>query len=253
MVDEGTALVSIMAVNNEIGVIQPIAQIAEIARSKGALFHSDAAQAVGKTPFRAADVDVASISSHKLYGPPGIGAAFVRKGLRKEIEPLLIGGGQEGGLRSGTLPVALCVGFGVACQLAQEEMAYEAARLTILRDEFLAVLYDSGVSFRINGDIVKRLPGNLNIHFPGVDAEALLMRVRNKISISTGSACTADSIEPSHVLTALGEGEERAEESVRVGFGRTTTSVDVFSAAKELTKAVAGLAKVGYKAPLVEI
>lgn len=251
-IDDTTTLVSIMAVNNEIGVIQPLAELADKARSKGAWFHTDAAQAVGKVRVDATDFDMASIASHKLYGPSGIGAAFTARRLRKRIEPLLFGGGQEGGMRSGTLPVALCVGFGAACEIAFVEMEKEASRLLQLRDQFLAILRERGVAFEINGSLARRIAGNLNIYFPGVDAEALLMRARNIISLSTGSACTAESLEPSHVLLALGLGTERAEESVRIGFGRSTTAAEILIAADALTKAVAALAKVGYKAPDME-
>jgi cysteine desulfurase len=252
LVDGSTALVSVMAVNNEIGVLQPIDEISKIARNAGALFHTDAAQAVGKVLFDVSDIDVASISGHKLYGPMGIGAAYVARNARRAIEPLVFGGGQERGLRSGTLPVALCVGFGAACRIAAEELAGEAARLLELRDQFLAILRESGVAFDVNGTLDKRVAGNLNLYFPGVDAEALLMRVRSEMSISTGSACTADSLEPSHVLLALGFGDARAEQSVRIGLGRSTTEAEVRTASRKLAKAVAALSKVGYKTPLME-
>ena len=252
MVDGSTALVSVMAANNEIGVLQPVDEISKIARNAGALFHTDAAQAIGRVPFNVSEIDMASISSHKLYGPMGIGAAYVARNAQRDIEPLVFGGGQERGLRSGTLPVALCVGFGAACRIAAEELVGEAARLLGLRDQFLAILRESGVPFEVNGTLDKRVPGNLNLHFPGVDAEALLMRVRNDMSISTGSACTADSLEPSHVLLALGFGDVRAEESVRIGLGRSTTEAEVQTASRKLAKGVAALGKVSYKMPLME-
>lgn len=252
VVGESTALVSVMAANNEIGVLQPLDEISEIVRSAGALFHTDAAQAIGKVPFSVSNIDLASMSSHKMYGPMGIGAAYVRRDARRGMKALILGGGQERGLRSGTLPVALCVGFGAACSIAAEELAREFTRLTRLRNQFLAVLKESGVPFEVNGTLDKRLPGNLNIHFPGVDAEALLMRVRNDMSISTGSACTADRLDPSHVLLALGFGDVRAEESVRIGLGRPTTEAEVQAASQKLAKAVAALGKVGYKTPLME-
>lgn len=252
LVDDTTGLVSIMTVNNEIGVLQPVEEISRIARAAGSFFHTDAAQAVGKVPFNVSEIDAASISSHKLYGPMGIGAAYLARNVRRVVEPVVFGGGQERGIRSGTLPVALCVGFGAACRIAAKELDYEAARLLALRNQFLEILQESGVHFEVNGALDRRVAGNLNIHFPHVDAEALLMRVRNDMSISTGSACTADSIQPSHVLLALGFGEARAEESVRIGMGRSTTEAEVHTAAQKLAKAVASLTKVGYKTSLME-
>lgn len=249
--DDRVAVVSVMAANNEIGVLQPIAEIATMAHRVGALMHSDAAQAAGKVPFdvRAAGVDLASLSSHKLYGPMGIGAAYISRAVRRRVEPLMHGGGQEGGSRSGTLPVALCVGFGRASALAAEERDAEAARLLGLRQLFLEGLSSGGAAFVVNGDVERRLPGNLNIHFPGIDAEALLMSVRDRLSISSGSACTAESVEPSHVLTALG-GWERAEESVRVGLGRQTTREEVAEAAGVLAAAATALRRVAYRHPV---
>ncbi len=246
--DDRVGVVSVMAANNEIGVLQPISRIAGMARTVGALMHSDMAQAVGKVPIDVHDVgvDLASFSGHKLHGPMGIGAAFVSRASRRRVEALLHGGGQEGGLRSGTLPVALCVGFGEACALAGEEMRAEAEKLRDLRDRFLGKLGAAGVAFDVNGDSERRLPGNLNLHFPGVDAEALMMRVRDRVSISSGSACTAESIEPSHVVAALA-GTERAEESLRIGFGRQTTGAEVDEAAEVIANAVAALGRLVYR------
>ncbi len=248
-----TGLVSVMAANNETGVVHDLNEISRLARAQGALVHTDAAQAAGKIPVDASVVDFASISSHKMYGPMGIGAAYIARGLRRRIEPLFKGGGQEGGLRSGTLPVALCVGFGTACHIAAQEMEDEAKRLHHLRELFLETLRSHGTTFTINGTMRKRIPGNINVHFPGIDAEALLMKVRSEISISSGSACTAESLDPSHVLLAMGLGVERAEESVRIGFGRTTVEQDAIKAADALSKAVTALGRVGYKQPVLEI
>jgi cysteine desulfurase len=253
-VTEDVSVVSVMAANNEIGVLQPLTEIGDLCRRTGALFHSDAAQAVGKVPFDMGTnhVDLASLSAHKLYGPMGIGAAVVSRGVRRRIDALIHGGGQQNGLRSGTLPVALCVGFGAACRIAAEVQQSEAASLQIMSCTFLRALADRGVLFAVNGTLDARLPGNLNIRFVGVDAEALLMRVRPYLSISSGSACTAESLDPSHVLLALGHGVEAAEESVRIGFGRTTTMVQVHQAAETIARAVAGLARLGYSSPTKE-
>jgi cysteine desulfurase len=248
-VDGGTALVSIMAANNEIGVLQPIAEAASRARQHGALFHSDGAQAVGKIPVDVGGVgiDLLSLSGHKLYGPMGIGVAYIARHARRRVDPLFHGGGQEGGFRSGTLPVALCVGLGEACRIAQREFAVEAVRLEALRSLFLGALRQGGTDFVINGDMDRRLPGNLNISFPGVDSEALLMRLRADVSLASGSACTTTSLEPSHVIQALGFGSDRAEEAIRIGFGRPTSEADTVAAARLVTKAVARLRGVGYR------
>jgi len=253
-VNEKTSLVTVMAANNEIGVLQPLADIGRHCRSVGALFHSDAAQAAGKVPLHVdeADLDLLSLSGHKIYGPMGIGAAYVRRSAWRRVDPLLHGGGQEGGLRSGTLPVALAVGLGEACRLAAELMPGEAARLKQLRELFLAELRGGGVEFVVNGSMDKRLPGNLNVSFTGVDAEALLMSLRAKLSIASGSACTAQALEPSHVVQALGGRAERAEEAVRIGFGRPTSEAEVVAAGRFLVRAVARLASVSYGAPAIE-
>lgn len=233
-------LVSVMAVNNEIGVEQPLAEIGALCRRHGALFHTDAAQAVGKVPLaiQALKVDLLSLSAHKMYGPKGIGAAFVRRAVRPMLAPLFDGGGQEGGLRGGTLPTPLCVALGAACRIARDAMSAERAGLETLRDRLLVQLADAGVSFEINGDLQRRWPGNLNLSFEGVDAEALMMSVGDRLALSSGSACTAQSLEPSHVIVALGYGVDRAEEAVRIGFGRSTRPDEVDRAAAILTDAV---------------
>jgi cysteine desulfurase len=192
-----TALVSVMAANNEIGVLQPLADIAAICRAKGVLIHSDAAQAVGKIPFdiEAIGLDYASFSGHKLYGPMGVGAAYVRRSHRTKPLPLFHGGGQESGLRPGTIPLPLCVGFGAACELATAERDSESRRLLALRRRLTQSIDASGVAYALNGSGIHRLAGNLNVSFSGVDAEALLMAVRSHIAIASGSACGPSPVE----------------------------------------------------------
>jgi cysteine desulfurase len=233
-----TALVSIMAANNEIGTIQPLAEIGALCRAHGALFHSDAAQAVGKIPLdvEAMAIDLLSISGHKLYGPKGIGALYVRRRPRTRLLPLIDGGGQERGFRSGTLPTPLCVGLGAACAIAAREMTEEATRLLRLRQRFLAALSARLPELRLNGHAERRLPGNLNLAFRGIDAERLIEHCP-AIAISTGSACSSASIEPSYVLRALGLDEATARASVRIGFGRFTSEAEVDFAADALVAA----------------
>jgi len=240
--DEETALVSIMAVNNEIGVIQPLAEIGALCREHGALFHTDAAQATGKIPLdvEAMKIDLLSISSHKMYGPMGVGALYVRRRPRVRLEPLFDGGGQERGIRSGTLPGPLCVGLGAACAIAQSEMAAEAARLTGLRDRLLNALQARLSGICVNGAVDQRIPGNLNLSFAGVEAEAL-MQAMPGLSVSTGSACTSASVEPSYVLRALGLSDTAARASVRIGLGRPTTESEIDAAAEIIIAAVSHL------------
>lgn len=236
---EDTALVSIMAVNNEIGAIQPIAQIGALCRERGVLFHTDAAQAAGKIPIdvEAMKIDLLSISGHKMYGPMGIGALYVRRRPRVRLEPLFDGGGQERGMRSGTLPGPLCVGLGAACEIAQREMTAEADRLTILRDRLLDTLTARLPDARVNGATNRRVPGNLNLSFSGIDAEAL-MQAMPGLSVSTGSACTSTSVEPSYVLRALGLSDATARGAVRFGLGRPTTESEIDAAAEMIIAAV---------------
>lgn len=217
VIDARTALVSVMTVNNEIGVIQPIAALADIARAAGALVHLDAAQSAGKLPIDLAQADLVSMSAHKLYGPKGIGALWVRGGVA--IAPLLHGGGQEGkGMRSGTLAPALCAGFGAAAALAAGRMAKDLAHLARLRDRLLAGLAGP---IRLNGSAAARFPGNANLALPGVDAGRLISEVRG-VAFSAASACASGSGKPSHVLTALGLDEVMARSSIRLGWGRYT-------------------------------
>ena len=238
-ITEQTVLVSIMAVNNEIGVIQPLAEIGKLCRSKGVFFHTDAAQAVGKMPIDVEEmqIDLLSISGHKIYGPKGIGALFVRRKPRVRLVPIINGGGQERGMRSGTLPTPLCVGLGEACRIARLEMVDEAKRLQKLQDRFLAAINKELDEIYINGDITSRIPGNLNISFAYVEGESLMMGIKN-LSVSSGSACTSASLEPSYVLRALGVEEELAHTSLRIGFGRFTTDAEVDKAIADITGAV---------------
>jgi cysteine desulfurase len=223
---EDTALVSVMAVNHEIGVIQPIDEIGRICASRGVMFHCDAAQAAGKIRLdvAASPVDMMSLSGHKLYAPKGIGALYLRQGMRPA--PLILGGGQERGLRSGTLPTPLCVGLGAACELAGRELAEDAARIRRLRDRLHDGIATAVAGVRLNGDPDRRIPGNLNLGLPTDDIEDLIADW-NDLAVSTGSACTSASREPSYVLRALGRSDEAAHNSVRFGIGRGTTEAEI--------------------------
>jgi cysteine desulfurase len=234
-----TVLVSIMAVNNEIGVIQPLAEIGKICRENGIYFHTDAAQAIGKIAIDvdAMNIDLLSISSHKIYGPKGIGALYVRRKPRVRLEPLINGGGQERGMRSGTLPTPLCVGLGEACAIAETEMATETQKLKLLSDKLYEGLTQKLPDVYLNGDRHHRIPGNLNLSFAYVEGEGLLMGLRN-ISVSSGSACTSASLEPSYVLRAIGVEEELAHTSIRFGLGRFTTEAEINQVIEQVTKAV---------------
>jgi cysteine desulfurase len=234
--DERTALVSIMHANNEIGVVQPIAVLARIAAEAGAAFHSDAAQSAGVLPLdvNALGVDFLSLSAHKLYGPKGIGALVVRRHApRARIEPILHGGGHERGLRSGTLPVPICVGFGVAAELARLARDADAAHHTRLAERLFARLSDALPALVLNGPANDRLPGNLNVAFLGVEGEALLAALP-ELALSAGSACTSAKREPSHVLKALGAGEQRALSSLRFGIGRGNDEAQIDAAAEHV-------------------
>ncbi len=238
-ITDQTALVSVMAVNNEIGVIQPITEIGALCRKKGVFFHTDCAQAVGKIPLdvNASNIDLMSISGHKIYGPKGIGALYVRRRPRVRLVPLIHGGGQERGMRSGTLATPLCVGLGEACAIAKEEMGAEAVRLTALRDKMLAGLRAKLPEVYLNGDLEQRIPGNLNISFAFVEGEGLMMGVKG-LAVSSGSACTSASLEPSYVLRALGLDAEMAHTSLRFGLGRFTTEADIEFAIDHVVSAV---------------
>ncbi|MTJ80153.1 MAG: IscS subfamily cysteine desulfurase [Telmatospirillum sp.] len=240
-----TVLVSVMAANNEIGVIQPLAEIGALCRARGVFFHTDAAQAVGKIPLdvEAMNIDLMSISGHKIYGPKGVGALYVRRRPRVRLEALVSGGGQEKGLRSGTLSTPLCVGIGEACRIARLEMEEEAERLTGLRDRLFDAISSRLPEIRLNGDARRRLPGNLNISFAYVEGEGLMMGVKD-IAVSSGSACTSASLEPSYVLKALGLDAEMAHSSLRIGLGRFTTVEEVDFAANHICEAVTRLREI---------
>ena len=222
-----TIVASVMAVNNEIGVIQPIAELGEICREKGVIFHVDAAQATGKMPIdlNVLKVDLMSFSAHKTYGPKGIGALYVRRKPRIRLEAQIHGGGHERGLRSGTLATHQIVGMGEAFRIAREEMVSENQRIGKLRDQLLKGLNDIEETY-VNGDLVQRVPHNLNISFNYVEGESMIMAIKD-IAVSSGSACTSASLEPSYVLRALGRSDELAHSSIRFTLGRFTTEEEI--------------------------
>lgn len=239
-----TLLVSIMMVNNEIGVIQPVEKIGKICRENGVFFHTDAAQAVGKIEIdvEKMNIDLLSISGHKVYGPKGIGALYVRRKPRVRLVAQISGGGQERGMRSGTLPVPLCVGLGTACEIAGAEMALESRRLKKLRDMFLDKIHAALPEVYLNGDPTHTIPGNINLSFAHVEGEGLMMGIKD-LCVSSGSACTSSSLEPSYVLRSLGVDVALAHTSLRIGLGRFTTEEDVLKAADDIIKAVTHLRK----------
>ncbi len=243
LINEDTLLVSVQAASNEIGTVQPVRQLAELTHARGALFHTDAAQAVGKisVDVDAWDVDLLSISAHKLYGPKGVGALYVRGGPRGlPIKPLWFGGGQEAGVRSGTVNVPGVVGLGKACELCEQLLPEEQQRTELLRDQLEREILEGITNVRRNGDLENRLPNNSSLTFRGIDAEALIMNMP-ELALSTGSACTSGALEPSHVLTAIGLSREDAYSTVRVGLGRFTTQEDVAKAAEIMVKAHASV------------
>ncbi|WNC69463.1 IscS subfamily cysteine desulfurase [Thalassotalea nanhaiensis] len=235
---EDTVLVSIMHVNNEIGVIQDINEIGELCRSRKIIFHVDAAQSVGKIPvdMQATKVDLMSISAHKMYGPKGIGALYVRRKPRIRLEAQMHGGGHERGMRSGTLATHQIVGFGEACRIAKEEMAQDLAHVTAMRNRLWEGVKDMEQVF-INGDSDKRYQGNLNISFNFVEGESLIMALKD-LAVSSGSACTSASLEPSYVLRALGLNDEMAHSSIRFSFGRFTTNEEIDYAIDLIQKSI---------------
>ncbi|WP_233607569.1 MULTISPECIES: IscS subfamily cysteine desulfurase [Corallococcus] len=223
-----TVLVSIMFANNEIGVVQPVAEIGKLCREKGVLFHCDAVQGVGKVPFdvEKMNVDLASISAHKMYGPKGVGALYVRRKPRVRIAPMVDGGGHERGMRSGTLNVASIVGFGAAAEVARQDLPEESARLFRLRERLRTGIMEQLDMVTVNGSLEHRMPGSLNISFSYVEGEALMMSIKD-VAVSSGSACTSASLEPSYVLRALGVEEDMAHSSIRFGLGRFNTEEEV--------------------------
>ncbi|MGA9740575.1 IscS subfamily cysteine desulfurase [Candidatus Binatus sp.] len=251
-ITDKTVLITIMWANNEIGTIHPIAEIGKIAKEKGIVFHSDAVQAIGKVPvdFEKAGVDLASITAHKIYGPKGIGAIYVRsKGPRVRLTPQMDGGGHERGMRSGTLNVPGIVGLGAACEIAGLEMSEEARRLIQLRSQLQAGLFERLDEIYVNGHPTERLPGNLNVSFAYVEGESLLMGI-NDIAVSSGSACTSATLEPSYVIRALGIDDELAHSSIRFGLGRFNTLEEVDYVTDRVSKEVKRLREMS---PLYEM
>jgi cysteine desulfurase len=251
-IDEKTILVSIMAANNEIGVLQPIAEIGKICRERGVIFHTDAVQAFGKVPLNVNEmnIDLMSISAHKVYGPKGVGAIYVRrKNPRVQLAPLIDGGGHERGMRSGTLAVTNIVGLGKAAQLALDELPEESKRMAALRDRLKDRIFAELDEVYINGSWEHRLPGNLNISFAYVEGESLLMGI-NDVAVSSGSACTSATLEPSYVLKALGTGDDLAHSSIRFGIGRFNTEAEVDYVADKLINVVKRLRELS---PLYEM
>jgi len=247
-----TILISVMLANNEIGTINPVQEIGKIAKAKGILFHCDATQGVGKIPVdvQAMGIDLMSFTAHKIYGPKGVGALYVRKkNPRVRIAAQMDGGGHERGMRSGTLPVPLIVGFGKACQVCELEMPAEAARLARMRDRLQADIMAALEESYLNGHPTDRLPGNLNISFAYVEGESLLMGMKD-IALSSGSACTSATLEPSYVLRALGVGVELAHSSIRFGLGRFNTDEEIDYTIKKVIEIVTKLREMS---PLYEM
>ena len=246
-ITDGTLLVSVMAANNEIGTLQPLTEIGEICKGRGVLFHTDAVQAVGKVPFDVDEcgIDLLSISAHKMYGPKGVGALYIRGGgTRLPLEPLAYGGGQEKGLRSGTLAVPNIVGLGAACEVAQRHLADESPRLRRLRDRFAELLESAIPGLRFHGHPYECLPGLLNVRFPSVNGDALIMALRD-VAASQGSSCSSGAFEPSHVLRAIGVADEEAKASIRFGIGRFTTEEEISAAAEHTIRAYNELRRSG--------
>jgi cysteine desulfurase len=251
-ITDKTILITIMTANNEIGVLQPVEEIGAIAKEKGILFHTDAVQAIGKVPFdvNKAKADLVSMSAHKMYGPKGVGALYVRRrNPRVLLAEQISGGGHERGMRSGTLNVPGIVGLGKAAELCRLEMVSDTARLSQLRDRLNTRLHESLDEIYINGSTVHRLPHNLNISFAYVEGESLLMGI-NDVAVSSGSACTSASLEPSYVLKALGAGDDLAHSSIRFGLGRWTTEEEVDYVVEKLTSVVRRLREMS---PLYEM
>lgn len=232
-INDQTMLVSVMAVNNEIGVIQPLKEIGKICRERGVFFHSDIAQGFGKIPIDVNDcnIDLASISGHKIYAPKGIGALYVRKKPRVRLTPLINGGGQERGMRSGTLPTPLIVGLGVAAKIAYNEMEKDTKHVNDLFDRFLNNINSKISEVYLNGDKDQRYKGNLNLSFAGAEGESIILAIKD-LAVSSGSACTSASLEPSYVLRSMGVDEELAHTSIRFGIGRFSTEQEIDYAAK---------------------
>src|SRR5262249_42586645 len=242
-----TVLVSVMAANNEVGTLNPIVEIGELCHERGVVFHTDAAQAVSKVPFgvQSGAIDLLSISGHKVYAPKGIGVLYVRRADPPiRLAPLFDGGGHERGLRSGTLPVPLIVGLGLALEIAMREQSDEAARMLELRERLFAGIMGRVTDGRLNGHRREGLPGNLNLSFAGVGGEAVMMAMR-EMAVSSGSACSSANPEPSHVLLAMGLSEELARASLRFGLGRFTTAEEIDFTIQEVASTVERLRGLG--------
>ena len=238
-INDKTLLVSIMGVHNEIGVMQPLKEIGEICRKNSVFFHTDCAQAIGKikVDVNEMNIDLLSISGHKIYAPKGVGALYVRRKPRVRITAMMSGGGQERGMRSGTLSPALCVGLGEACRICADEIDEESKRITKLKNIFLEGIQGECTDIFINGSEKNRVPGNINLSFAYVEGESLMMGIKN-LAVSSGSACTSASLEPSYVLKALGVSEELAHTSLRIGIGRYTSEKDIRNAVKVIVNEV---------------
>ena len=238
-IKQNTLLISIMGVHNEIGVIQPLKEIGELCRKNDIFFHTDCAQAIGKIKLDVNDmnIDAMSISGHKIYGPKGVGALYVRRKPRVRIKAMMSGGGQERGMRSGTLSPALCVGLGEACRICYNEMDEENKKLVYLKNKFYDGITSKCKDVYLNGSSEFRIPGNLNISFAYVEGESLMMGIKD-LAVSSGSACTSASLEPSYVLRALGVEEELAHTSLRIGIGRFTTEKEIDKSVNDIVKEV---------------
>ncbi|OLB22933.1 MAG: IscS subfamily cysteine desulfurase, partial [Acidobacteriales bacterium 13_2_20CM_55_8] len=251
-IDDKTILVTIMAANNEIGVLQPVAEIGKLCRERGVIFHTDATQAVGKVPVdvNRQNIDVMSISAHKMYGPKGVGALYVRrKNPRVQVSAIIDGGGHERGMRSGTLNVPGIVGLGKACLICMEDMPKESCHLAGMRNRLRDNIMERLDEVYINGSMEHRLPGNLNISFAYVEGESLLMGI-NDVAVSSGSACTSATLEPSYVLKALGTGDDLAHSSIRFGIGRFNTEAEIDYVADRVIETVQRLRELS---PLYEM
>lgn len=237
-ITEQTSIVSVMAVNNEIGVIQPLEEIGKICRERGVFFHSDIAQAFGKIPIdvQKCNIDLASISGHKIYGPKGIGALYVRRRPRVRLAAIINGGGQERGMRSGTVPTPLVVGLGKAAAIAMNEMQSDYDHVKKLSQKFLSIVMDGASEVFLNGSSKNRYPGNLNLSFSYIEGESMILAIKD-LAVSSGSACTSSSLEPSYVLKAIGVGDELAHTSIRFGIGKFSTEEEIeYAAALVLSK-----------------
>ena len=228
-ITQDTVMVSVIFVNNEIGTIQPVKEIGELCSEKSIAFHVDAAQATGKVSINVKEmkIDLLSISGHKVYGPKGIGALYVSHHYSSKIEPIIFGGAQQNNLRAGTVPTFLCAGLGEACRIAEEEMEKDSTHNLLLRNALISKLRTRFPDLVINGDLNQRIPGNLNIQLPGVDSDALVTALQDKVAFSTGAACNAGIVEPSYVLAALGLNIDEINNSIRLGYGRFTSLEEV--------------------------